>query len=74
MIFLFFSNTTNRDEERGFYTRNDAFNLILKSDFDFTQQKMKKLICKEKREESVLKAICYQNVTAWRSGVKPYRN
>ena len=43
MIFLFCSNTPYSDEKRGFYTRNDAFHLILMSDFDFTPQKMKKI-------------------------------
>ena len=39
LIFWFVSNTTHPVEKRGFYTRNDAFHLILKSDFDFKQQK-----------------------------------
>ena len=38
-IFIF-SNTTYPDEKRGFYTRNDALNLILKSDFDLKWQKI----------------------------------
>ena len=42
-IFIF-SNTPYTDEKRWLHTRNDAFNLILKSDFDFTQRKKKKKI------------------------------
>ena len=32
-----------KTKKRGFDTRSDAFNLILKSNFDLTQQKMKKI-------------------------------
>ena len=37
-IFIF-PNTPYPDKKRRRYTKNDALNLILKSDFDFKQQK-----------------------------------
>ena len=43
MWFFYFSNTPYPDEKRWFYTRNNAFHLILKSDFDFKQQKNEKV-------------------------------
>ena len=40
--FYFFKYAVSRQKKRGFYRRNDACNLILKSDFDFKREKWKK--------------------------------
>ena len=41
MWYVYFSNTPYPDVKCGFYTPNDAFKQILKSDSDFKLQKMK---------------------------------